>query len=79
MSLCKTVGGRIFVAQDEAKMEQLAAVLEPHTTTCGTTAYSGLTDREEEGVWVDGNTGALATPLNWARGEPNNADGSQGI
>ena len=39
--------------------------------------YLGFTDREEEGQWVDVNTGASMTWQAWKAGEPNNYGGNE--
>ena len=48
---------------------QLMRMLE--TLDCGVRFWLPMTDLEEDGVWLDDNTGELVLYTDWKKGEPN--------
>ena len=75
---CQAMGGEIAVAKDKKSMHGMAEAVAPVRNQCGDSGYySGYTDREEEGVWRDVNTGEKMSWVNWTQGSPNNMGGNQ--
>ena len=77
LELCSAVfGGEIAVLGDNETMQEVIAVLETaDQAVCGAELWSGFTDREVEGVFVNTYTGETAGWDGWLEGEPNNQGG----
>ena len=69
MSLCQTVGGEMAVAEREEAYQAMVGAVQGVTQQCGTSFYSGYTDREEEGEWL--GAGGQQHWGVWGEGQPN--------
>ena len=75
VQFCKNVGGRMAVAVNS---ETAALMNQTFLSLCSSGGfYSGYTDRETEGHWVDVNEKKKMTREDWEEGEPNNWGGNQ--
>ena len=72
--LCRRLGGEIAVAKDERAGRAMRMAVK---RLGGIWFYTGYTDRQEKGVWLDINTGEPATIEGWSEGEPNNSGGDE--
>ena len=77
INLCKALEGEMAVATDKQIMEEMIKAVKAVTNNCGIHFYSGYTDRVEEGVWFNVNTGEKMTWALWEEGEPDSLGGNQ--
>lgn len=71
VELCKRLGGTMAVANSETKSQEMIALREEWKDNCtGDNIWAGYTDRKEEGVFVDVNSGENMPWSNWEPGEP---------
>ena len=78
MNLCKNaLEGDMAVATDKRIMEEMIKAVKAVTNNCGIHFYSGYTDRVEEEVWFNVNTGENMTFSPWEEGEPDSLGGNQ--
>ena len=75
--ICKATGGEVAVAGNSQAMQNMINTVKTLTDACGKSFYSGYTDEDKEGVWVDVNTGEQITWANWEENQPNNAGGHE--
>jgi hypothetical protein len=73
---CQATGSGGDLAWFDSLAQQQVVVAAVNAMAPGTEAWFGLNDQAEEGnyVWF---TGGKPSYLNWAQGQPNNADGGQ--
>ena len=75
LRLCQTIGGEMVVAEDSRTVALIRSALKPVKEECGNYVYSGYTDREVEGEWVNTVTGEKMDWVQWESGQPSYAEG----
>ena len=63
------------MANSNKAIQEMINSLVVHHSVCGERFFAGYTDREEEGEYVDINTGEKMSFDNWIPGQPNNWGG----
>ena len=72
LHFCRTINGKIAVAEDRQKYEAMNETFLEVCSTSDTDFFTGFTDQREEERWEDANTGGPVTVTNWAQGFPTN-------
>ena len=74
INFCESsLGGKIAVATDKNTLENMKKVFRnAGKDTCASHFFTGSTDREVEGHFVNVHTGEAMKEVDWEKGEPNN-------
>ena len=75
MKHCSNLGGGMAVAKDSETFEGMMKAAQTVENSCGSTFFSGYTDREVEGEFKDVNTDEMMTFTDWQTGEPDDCCG----
>lgn len=71
VQFCSILGGEMVVTDDKETALEARKAFKSANETCGENFFSGFTDSEEEGKFVNINTGEEMTWDNWEHGQPN--------
>ena len=65
----------MVVVDDSQAVARICSALKPVKEECGSYVYSGYTDMEMEGEWVNPVTGEKMDWVQWESGQPSYAEG----
>ena len=72
LSFCAKLGGQMAVGRDNSSTSRLVKVFSQNCQVTDEYFYSGFTDREEDGVWREVNSGQEMSWSNWGEDHPTN-------